>query len=72
MADLPIQNDEKKEVPLTLEERVKILESDVRELSRGANAQASLLEGIVVSFDKVVQRYLSITRTEPNEKPPEA
>lgn len=72
MADLPIQNDEKKEVPLTLEERVGILERDLKEVARGVNTQASLLESIVLTFDAVVQRYLVLTRPKTDEKPPEA
>lgn len=68
MSDLPlegrvVQKDEKTEAPLSLEQRVEILERDLREIARGVNVQASLLESIVVSFDKVVQKYLHLIRT---------
>lgn len=65
MADLPLegratQTDDKKEVPLTLEQRVEILERDLQETARGVNLQAALLEGIVHAFDSVIKTYLTL------------
>lgn len=65
MSDLPIQQDDKKPLELTLEQRVEILERDIREVARGTNTQAALLEFIVVSFDRIVQKYLALIRQEP-------
>lgn len=65
MADLPLEGRtvvDKKEVPLTLEQRVGNLEKDILELARGVNTQASLLEAIVISSDRIVQKYLSLMR----------
>lgn len=68
MSDLPIQNDDKKPVPLSLEDRLGIAERDIQELSRGINTQAALLETIIIAFDRVVQKYLSLIRgAEPKE-----
>lgn len=72
MADLPLEGrvvEDKKEVPLTIEQRVDLLTQDVQELARGVNAQARLLESIILAFDHVVKRYLDITRKpdEPKE-----
>lgn len=72
MADLPLEGrvvEEKKEVPLTDVQRIDLLAQDVKELARGINTQARLLEGIVVAFDSVVKKYLELTRVP--EKPSE-
>lgn len=63
MADLPIEKTEtvdKKEVPLTLEERVARNEGDILELARGVNTQAQLLEGMITAFDHVIKTYLRL------------
>lgn len=65
MADLPLEGRtvvDKKEVPLTVEQRLTNLEKDILELARGVNTQASLLEAVVVSSDRIVQKYLSLMR----------
>ena len=67
MSDLPIQKDDKKEVPLALEQRIEKTEKDIQEVARGVNTQAALLEFIVVSFDRIVQKYLALIRQEPEQ-----
>jgi hypothetical protein len=67
MSDKPTV--EKVEKPLTLEERVGILEGDVQELARGINVQGSLLESIVVAFETVVRRYLRLTNKASESEP---
>lgn len=70
MSDLPVEGTvlNKKEVPLTLEERVVLIESDIRELARGVNLQGALLERIVLSSDHIVKKYLELTaKPEPKE-----
>lgn len=65
MADLPLEGrvvEDKKEVPLTLEQRVDLLTQNIQELARGTNTQARLLESIVYAFDHVVKQYLALTR----------
>lgn len=72
MADLPLEGrvvEDKKEVPLTSDQRLDLLTQDVRELARGINTQARLLESIIVAFDGVVKKYLELTRIP--EKPSE-
>lgn len=73
MSDIPLEGrvvEDKKEVPLTTDQRVELLTQDVQELARGINTQARLLESIVLSFDHVVKKYLELTRKsdEPKEK----
>lgn len=71
MADLPIEKTEtvdKKEVPLTLEERVARNEGDILELARGVNTQAQLLEGMITAFDHVIKTYLRLIQ-KPAVKP---
>lgn len=66
MSDLPLEGrvvEDKKDVPLTDTQRIDLLVQDVRELARGVNTQGALLEAIVTAFDKVVARYLELTRT---------
>lgn len=66
MSDLPLEGrvvEEKKQVPLTTEQRLDLLAQDVKELARGVNTQAQLLEAIVLANDRVVQKYLELTRT---------
>jgi len=66
MADLPLEGrvvEDKKEVPLTDTQRIDLLTQDVKELARGINTQGALLEAIVLSFDRVVAKYLELTRT---------
>lgn len=58
MSDLPIE--EKKEVLLTIEERLARAEKDIQEIARGVNVQGALLEGIVNSFDAVIKTYLTL------------
>lgn len=58
MADLPIE--EKKEVLLTVEQRLERAEKDIQEIARGVNVQGALLEGIVNSFDAVIKTYLTL------------
>ena len=65
MADLPlegrvVEREDRKEVPLTLEQRVEKAERDIQEVARGVNVQAALLEGMVVAFDSVVKTYLTL------------
>lgn len=65
MADLPLEGrtvTEKKEVKLNVEERLDLLSKDVLELARGINTQGALLESIIVAFDHVVKKYLSLTK----------
>lgn len=64
MSDLPVEGTvvEKKEAPLTLEQRVDLNAKDIVELARGVNTQAQLLESIVLAFDHVVKQYLALTR----------
>lgn len=62
MADLPLegrteQKDEKKPVPLTLEQQVSLLRKDIIELSRGVNTQARLLEAIVAASEHIIKVY---------------
>lgn len=78
MADLPIegrttQTEERREVELTLEQRVAKNTQDIQEVARGVNAQAQLLESIVLAFDHVVKRYLEVTKvpSETKEAPKE-
>ena len=76
MADLPLEGrvvEDKKDVPLTDTQRIELLTQDVKELARGINTQGALLEVIVLSFDRVVAKYLELTRkpNEPKEKPQE-
>lgn len=66
MADIPLEGrvvEEKKEIPLTNEQRLDALTQDVKELARGINTQGALLEAIVLAFDRVVGKYLELTRT---------
>lgn len=65
MADLPLEGrktqvTEKKDVPLTVEERLERAEADIKEIARGVNVQGALLEGIVNSFDAVIKTYLTL------------
>lgn len=65
MADLPLEGrktqvTEKKDVPLTVEERLDRAEKDIQEIARGVNTQGALLEGIVNSFDAVIKTYLTL------------
>lgn len=67
MADLPIEGRvtevvEKKEAPLSVEERLALMNKDILEIARGVNTQGALLESIIVAFDHVVKKYLSLTR----------
>lgn len=64
MSDLPVEGTvvDRKEVPLTVEERLERAEKDIVELARGVNTQGALLESIVVALDSVVKRYLALTR----------
>lgn len=65
MADLPLEGRttvESREIPLTTEEKIDMLAKDVREVARGVNTQAALLETIVVAFDHIVKRYIELTR----------
>lgn len=66
MADIPLEGrvvEDKKDVPLTTEQRLDLLAQDVKELARGVNTQAKLLEAIVMANDRVVATYLELTRT---------
>lgn len=68
MADLPahgqiVQKEDKKQVPLTLQEQVNLLRQDILELARGVNTQARLLEAIVTASETITQTYVEITRT---------
>lgn len=56
------QTVEKKEVPLTLEQRVDLLTRDCQELGRGINVQARLLTAVVKAFDYVLKEYYVLTR----------
>lgn len=71
MADLPIE--EKKEVPLTIEQRMERAEKDIHEVARGVNVQGALLETIVVACDAIIQKYLILTQkhVEPKVVTPE-
>lgn len=63
MADLPLEGRETvetKEVPLTMEQRMEIAERDIQELGRGVNVQGALLEQMVVAFDSIVKKYLTL------------
>jgi hypothetical protein len=60
MSDIPV---EKKETLLTVEERLDIMQNDIRELARGINVQGSLLQAMVYAFDSVVKRYVELTTT---------
>lgn len=62
MADLPLEGRtvDKKDVPLTVEERLERTEKDIVELARGVNTQGALLEGIVTAFDSVIKTYLTL------------
>ena len=65
MADLPLEGrvvEDKKEVPLTTEQRLDLLAQDVRELARGINTQGALLENMITAFDSIVRKYLTLTR----------
>lgn len=65
MADLPLEGrvvEDKNEVPLTSDQRLDLLTQDIRELARGVNTQARLLETIIYAFDHVVKKYLELTR----------
>lgn len=62
MADLPVAGIETKEVALTLEQRVEILERDIKEVARGVNVQGSLLQAIVHASDHIVKKYIELTR----------
>lgn len=67
MADLPLEGrtevvEDKKTVPLSLEQRVDLMGQDIRELARGVNTQARLLESVILAFDHVVKKYLELTR----------
>jgi hypothetical protein len=71
MSDIPLEGREiKEERPLTQEE---INALDIRELQRGINVQAALLESIVLAFDHVLKRYIELTQVNPvpKEKPSE-
>lgn len=62
MSDLPVeQKEEKKEIPLTPEQRLEKAEKDIQEIARGVNTQAALLEGIISSYDSVIKTYLALT-----------
>lgn len=79
MSDLPLEGrvvEDKKDVPLTNEQRLDLLATDVKELARGINTQGALLESMVIAFDSVVKKYLVLTRkyepaTAVTEKPSE-
>ena len=60
MSDLPIED--RKEIPLSVDQRLDALTADVRELARGINVQGALLESIVVAADSVLKKYLDLTR----------
>lgn len=56
------QEQTEKVVELTTDQKIEILARDIKELGRGVNVQAQLLESIVVAFDTVVKKYLELTR----------
>lgn len=56
------QEQTEKPVELTTDQKIEILAKDIRELGRGVNVQAQLLESIVVAFDAVVKKYLQLTQ----------
>lgn len=63
MSDLPLEGrvvEEKKEVPLTLEQRVDQMARDIQELARGINAQAKLLGAVVLASDRIVNTYTEL------------
>lgn len=67
MSDLPVSGVEKKEVPLTTDQRFVRIEKDIQELARGINLQGSLLESMIIAFDHVVKKYMELIRV-PEEK----
>lgn len=71
MADLPLEGrvvEDKKDVPLSLEQQVDILRKDIQELARGINTHGVLLQSIVVAFDHVVKKYLDLVKVPSEEK----
>lgn len=67
MSDLPLEGrvvEDKKEVLLTLEQRVDMLAKDIKEIARGVNTQGAMLEAVVRAADHVVQNYVRLTRVE--------
>lgn len=66
MADLPLEGrtvvTEKKENPLTLEQRVDLQGKDIQELARGLNTQARLLEAVVTAANYVGEMYAKLTQ----------
>lgn len=71
MSDIPLEDREIKQAQTRALTQEEINTLDIRELQRGINVQAALLESIVLAFDHVLKRYIELTQIKQQEKPSE-